>query len=591
MTSSARGCTRLSASWRPRSASRPSTGTGRAGQVQVPVSTVTAVLAGLGVDATHPAGRGRGAGRAPAGTLAPGAAAVHGGAGRRAGAGLGARARTGRPRDRTCGSSRAACAATWRSWTSGSPPQDVDGVLVGEATFALPEDLPLGWHSLRAGTTWRRRPPLVVDPDPARAALPAAERLWGFLAQLYSVRSRAVVGGRRPARPGRPGRPGAGTSSAPASSWSTRCTRPRRCCRWSPRRTCRRRAASSARCTCGSRTCRRPALPRRRRAGRQLSKSAAALAPTDDPAERLDRDRVWVGQAARAGAAGPGAALAGPSRRARRRTAGARVPGSSTSPPGARWPRSAATPWRSWPAELHDPRSPGRRGRARRGWPTSSSCTCARSGGWTSSWPRPSGPLGDAGMAVGVVHDLAVGVHREGFDTWALRDVLAAGVVVGAPPDAFNQQGQDLVPAAVAAGRAGRGGLRAVPRHAAHRPAARRRHADRPRPRAVPAVVGARGGPAGRRGTYVRYDHEALVGILALEAHRAGACRGGRGPGHGRAVGARRACASGASSGPRCCGSSAASPASRCAPEHWRRAVPGHGDDARPAADRGLPAR
>ena len=32
--------------------------------------------------------------------------------------------------------------------------------------------------------------------------------------------------------------------------------------------------------------------------------------------------------------------------------------------------------------------------------------------------------------------------------------------------------------------------------------------------------------PAGRRpkqGTYVRYDHEAMIGILALEAHRAGA--------------------------------------------------------------------
>ena len=48
-----------------------------------------------------------------------------------------------------------------------------------------------------------------------------------------------------------------------------------------------------------------------------------------------------------------------------------------------------------------------------------------------------------AGMSLGVVHDLAVGVHPDGADTWALQDVMARGVTVGAPPDAFNQVGQD----------------------------------------------------------------------------------------------------------------------------------------------------
>ncbi len=46
-------------------------------------------------------------------------------------------------------------------------------------------------------------------------------------------------------------------------------------------------------------------------------------------------------------------------------------------------------------------------------------------------------------MAIGVVHDLAVGVDPEGADAWALQDVLATGVTVGAPPDAFNRRGQD----------------------------------------------------------------------------------------------------------------------------------------------------
>ena len=36
-------------------------------------------------------------------------------------------------------------------------------------------------------------------------------------------------------------------------------------------------------------------------------------------------------------------------------------------------------------------------------------------------------------------------------------------------------------------------------------------------------MVGAGGHDRRTQGTYVRYDHEALVGILALEAHRAGA--------------------------------------------------------------------
>ena len=45
-------------------------------------------------------------------------------------------------------------------------------------------------------------------------------------------------------------------------------------------------------------------------------------------------------------------------------------------------------------------------------------------------------------MRVGLVEDLAVGVHTQGSDAWSLSDVLAGGVSVGAPPDQFNQLGQ-----------------------------------------------------------------------------------------------------------------------------------------------------
>lgn len=46
-------------------------------------------------------------------------------------------------------------------------------------------------------------------------------------------------------------------------------------------------------------------------------------------------------------------------------------------------------------------------------------------------------------MRLGVMHDLAVGVHPDGADAWVLQDVLAQGISVGAPPDAFNQVGQN----------------------------------------------------------------------------------------------------------------------------------------------------
>jgi 4-alpha-glucanotransferase len=48
-----------------------------------------------------------------------------------------------------------------------------------------------------------------------------------------------------------------------------------------------------------------------------------------------------------------------------------------------------------------------------------------------------------AGMAVGIIADLAIGAHPGGADAWAGQEFLARGFTVGAPPDAFNQRGQD----------------------------------------------------------------------------------------------------------------------------------------------------
>ena len=49
----------------------------------------------------------------------------------------------------------------------------------------------------------------------------------------------------------------------------------------------------------------------------------------------------------------------------------------------------------------------------------------------------------ESGMALGLVQDIAVGVHALGADVWWNPERFAKGATVGAPPDMFNQQGQD----------------------------------------------------------------------------------------------------------------------------------------------------
>lgn len=128
----------------------------------------------------------------------------------------------------------------------------------------------------------------------------------------------------------------------------------------------------------------------------------------------------------------------------------------------------------------------------------------------------------DAGMALGVLHDLAVGVDADGADAWALADVLATGVSVGAPPDNFTPRGQDWGlppwrPDRLAA--TGYGALRDMLR-------AVLAHADGLRIDHVAGLWRLWWVPPGDtpdRGTYVLYDADVMLAVLALEAHRAGA--------------------------------------------------------------------
>lgn len=179
------------------------------------------------------------------------------------------------------------------------------------------------------------------------------------------------------------------------------------------------------------------------------------------------------------------------------------------------------TSWRDWPVPLRDPSSPETAHarselmdrvdfHSRLVWLTDTQLAAA------------SRAAREAGMGVGVVHDLAVGVHPDGADAWAQQDVFAAGMSVGAPPDAFNARGQDWGlppwrPDALAASAFApyRGLLRGVLRNAG---ALRIDH--------VMGLFRLWWVPAGApptAGTYVRYDAEAMLAVLVLEADRAGA--------------------------------------------------------------------
>jgi 4-alpha-glucanotransferase len=130
----------------------------------------------------------------------------------------------------------------------------------------------------------------------------------------------------------------------------------------------------------------------------------------------------------------------------------------------------------------------------------------------------------DAARAAGVriVHDLAVGCDPEGADGWAMQDVLALGVRVGAPPDAFSQQGQDWGLPPWRPDRLDATG------YAEYRDLLRAllRQADGLR---IDHVAGlwrlwwVPPGESADRGTYVHYDADVMLAVLTLEAHRAGA--------------------------------------------------------------------
>lgn len=178
--------------------------------------------------------------------------------------------------------------------------------------------------------------------------------------------------------------------------------------------------------------------------------------------------------------------------------------------------RHGAYDWRRWPAPLRDPQSA-----------EVAAFACAHADEVAfhefmqfladASLAETQRRLRVAGMAIGLVTDLAVGADPSGSQAWAGPEQILNGVSVGAPPDAFSPLGQDwgltaFSPTAlIDTGYAGfLGVLRAALRHAG---GVRIDHVmGLARLWLVPP------GASPREGVYVRYPLEDLLRLIALES-------------------------------------------------------------------------
>ncbi|TAM63231.1 4-alpha-glucanotransferase [Mycobacterium sp.] len=402
-----------------------------------------------------------------------------------------------------------------------TPPFDLDGRWVGEASFLLPTDLPLGYHRvhLRSGDL-EASTALIVTPD--WLGLPEQlgnRRAWGLAIQLYSVRSRQSWG------------VGDLTDLTDLAVWSAS--------RHGADYLLVNPLHAAAPPGPKSRMEPSPYLPTSRRFVNPIYLRVEAIPEFADLTKRsrvrrlrsevqqragrvdaIDRDSSWAAKrvALKLLHQEPRSAGRELSYVAFRDREGRALDDF------AGWCALAekyGDDWHSWPEALQHPGASGVADFVRK---HSDTVDFHR---WLQ-WQLDEQLAGAqsqairAGMSLGIMADLAVGVHPNGADAWALQDVMALGVTAGAPPDEFNQLGQDWS-------------------QPPWRPDRLDEHEYRPFRAMIRAVLRHAGGvridhiiglfrlwwiPRGAsptEGTYVRYDHEAMIGIVALEAHRAGA--------------------------------------------------------------------
>ncbi|MGH3877958.1 MAG: 4-alpha-glucanotransferase [Actinophytocola sp.] len=359
----------------------------------------------------------------------------------------------------------------------------------------LPDDLPLGWHTLAIEN---RTVSVVVTPP----RLPPPPRAWGWMVQLYALRSAGSWGigdlGDLRTLVGRSAGLGAGVVLVNPVQASTPVTPVQR----SPYSPSSRRFANPLYLRVTDTEPFRAASPK-------VQAEVAALAPDVEPADLIDYDTVWTAKLA---------ALELLWRRSLPQPPPPDDPDLCAFATFCALAERHGADWRKWPAELRHPHGEAVAAARRENPRTAFHAWLQRLCAEQLAEVRAAG----AGMPVGIVHDLPVGVDPAGADAWALQDVLASDVTVGAPPDAFSQQGQDWNlppwrPDKLAA--AGYLPFRDVIRSVLA-------HADGIRVDHVMGLWRLWWIPPGRpasEGTYVNYDANALLGVLALEAHLASA--------------------------------------------------------------------
>jgi 4-alpha-glucanotransferase len=179
--------------------------------------------------------------------------------------------------------------------------------------------------------------------------------------------------------------------------------------------------------------------------------------------------------------------------------------------------------WRTWPGPARQPRSAA--GDTATRWPQAEADADFHAWlQWLADEQLAAAQRAAlaAGMDTGIIADLAVGAHPGGADAWAHQDLLVGGLSVGAPPDEFNQRGQNWSQPPWHPRRLAAVGYRPL----ADLFAAALRHAGGLRVDHVMGLMRLWCVPQGMppdRGAYIRYDHRASVAALTGQAGRAGA--------------------------------------------------------------------
>lgn len=379
----------------------------------------------------------------------------------------------------------------------------------GDITYTLPADTPLGWHRVRARRgSQEQEAALLFAPERLRAPDPA----WGFTAQLYSVRSRASWG------------IGDLHDLARLAAWSGKelgagfvlvnplhATEPTPPIAPSPYSPMSRRYASPL-------YLRVEDVPECAALSADERERVAALAaPLRRDNGLIDRDAVWT---AKRQALETLYLVPRTPRRQHEYDRFRHREGEALTV-FATWCALAeeyGNDWRRWPSPLQDAASPAVARAAERlasrvdfhawlQWQLDQQLAAAQR------------TARAAGMPIGIMHDVAVGVPHASADAWAYRPLFVEEMSVGAPPDEFNQRGQDwgqppwhperLAHAEYAPYREM---LATALRHGG---GLRIDHAMQ-----VSRLWWIPEGASPADGTYVGYDHEALLSCLIWEAAR-----------------------------------------------------------------------